>query len=125
MFVFSPLEQFDVIRICNISWSGYDISFVNILLPLVFFVIFIHLLLGFFLRDFKLIPDYWQISLELLFKLILDIVFQQAGSRALVFFPFIFSLFFFILFCNFMSLLPFGIALTSHIIIIFFLSCSL
>lgn len=61
----------------------------------------------------------------MLFKFVMDIVFQQAGRKALVFFPFIFNLFFFILFCNLMSLVPFGIALTSHIIIIFFLSCSL
>lgn len=42
-----------------------------------------------------------------------------------MYFPFIFSLFFFVLFSNFLGLLPFGFALTSHIIMIFLLSFTL
>lgn len=92
---------------------------------MVFLVLVIVLTLEFFIRDFRLLPDFWQVFLELLYKFVVDIVVQQAGYRALVFFPFIFNLFVFILFCNFLSLVPFGIALTSHIIVVFFLSCSL
>lgn len=61
----------------------------------------------------------------MLYKFIVSLLYEQAGSGALVYFPFVFNLFFFILFCNFMSLVPFGVALTSHIIIIFYLSLSL
>ncbi len=60
-----------------------------------------------------------------MFKFVLDILLQQAGKPGLVYFPFVFSLFVFVLLCNLLSLIPFGIALTSHIIIIFFLSFSL
>lgn len=39
--------------------------------------------------------------------------------------PFIYTLFNFILFCNLLSLIPFGIALTSHLILIFLLSSTI
>lgn len=125
MFFFSPLEQFAIIKLWGLYHNGFDISFLHILLPLVFLIFLVLLALEFFIRDFRLLPDFWQFLLELLYKFVMDIVIQQAGYRALVFFPFIFNLFIFILFCNFLSLVPFGIALTSHIILIFFLSCSL
>jgi len=50
---------------------------------------------------------------------------QQTGSKGYIYFPFIFSLFFFILLCNLISMTPFGIALTSHFAIILYLSLSL
>lgn len=60
-----------------------------------------------------------------MFKFILDILLQQTGKTGMVYFPFVFGLFIFVLLCNLLSLIPFGLALTSHIIIIFFLSFSL
>jgi len=50
---------------------------------------------------------------------------QQTGVKGYIYFPFIFSLFFFILLCNLLSMTPFGIALTSHFAIIIYLSLSL
>lgn len=67
----------------------------------------------------------WQFSLESLFKFVLDMVKQQCGREGLVFFPFIFSLFIFILLCNLLGLIPFGIPLTSHFIIVASISFSL
>jgi F-type H+-transporting ATPase subunit a len=122
---FSPLEQFTTIKLFSFYFFGYDFSFLNVIIPLVIILFFFKSFVNFFIKDFKLVPDFWQFFLELLFKFILDIITQQVGKHALVYFPFIFNLFVFVLFCNFISLTPFGIALTSHIIIIFFLSFSL
>jgi len=41
---------------------------------------------------------------------------QQTGKEGLVYFPLVFSLFSFILFLNLFSLLPYGFAVTSHLI---------
>jgi len=60
-----------------------------------------------------------------LFRFVNSIVIQQTGSKGYVYFPLLFTIFSFILFCNLFSLIPFGIAITSHIIIIFFLSITL
>lgn len=55
----------------------------------------------------------------------LDLIDQQIGPKGYIYLPLLFSLFFFILFCNLLSMTPFGIALTSHLIIILFISLSL
>ena len=54
-----------------------------------------------------------------------NLIKQQAGTYGLFWFPFVFSLFNFILLSNFLSLLPYGIAITSHFILIFWLSCTI
>lgn len=53
------------------------------------------------------------------------LVCQQIGYKGLIYLPFIFSLFFFVLFSNLLGLMPFGFALTSHIVMIFLLSFTL
>jgi F-type H+-transporting ATPase subunit a len=122
---FSPLEQFDVIFLFSFYLNSSDFSFLSTLLPLLLILLFFFFFKVFFVKDFKLVPDFWQFFFEMLFKFVLDIVYQQVGKVGFIYFPFIFTLFSFILFCNLISLTPFGIALTSHIIMIFFLSFSL
>ena len=46
-------------------------------------------------------------------KMIID----TAGSKAKPYFPFIFSLFMFVLFCNMVGMLPYSFTVTSHIIV--------
>jgi F-type H+-transporting ATPase subunit a len=118
----SPLEQFDIINIKALSTSFLDLSINNILVP---FIIFIFLIVGtiwLFNNQFKIVPNYYQNLLENLYNFIINLIKQQAHDYGLFWFPFIFSLFNFILFCNLLSLIPFGIAITSHIILIFLLS---
>ena len=47
---------------------------------------------------------------------------DTAGSKAKPYFPFIFSLFMFVLFCNMVGMLPYSFTVTSHIIVTFFLA---
>jgi len=125
MVFFSPLEQFDALVLFVCSLGYFDISFTNILLPLLISNIFLGFIIYFYSGSMRLVPEYWQLLLESLYKFVLDILEQQVGSRGLVYFPFIFSLFFFIFLCNFISMTPFGVALTSHIVMIIFTSLSL
>jgi len=60
-----------------------------------------------------------------LFLFVLAIIKQQVGFKGFIFFPLVFNFFFFIFCCNFLSLTPFAVALTSQIILIFLLSFSL
>jgi hypothetical protein len=59
MFIsfFSPLEQFDVVRIISVDLKIFDLSFYNVILPLVLSTIFIYFLIGFLNKSLKLIPD--------------------------------------------------------------------
>ena len=47
---------------------------------------------------------------------------DTAGSKAKPYFPFIFSLFMFVLFCNMLGMLPYTFTVTSHIIVTFALA---
>jgi len=123
--MFSPLEQFDAVLLIFLRFWRFDISFTNILLPLLLANLFIILIIEFYARTIKLVPESWQLMLENIYAFVLDTLDQQVGHQGYVYFPFVFSLFFFILSCNLISMTPFGIALTSHIIMIIFLSLSL
>ena len=120
----SPLEQFDIINIKFISLLGFDLSFNNILIPfsliLLFFLIYAYI----YFDKFSIIPNYIQNIIENVYIFLISLIKQQTGSYGLFWFPFIFCLFNFILFSNLLSLIPFGIALTSHLILIFLLSCT-
>ena len=122
--IFSPLEQFDTVLLVPFFFI-FDWSFTSISLPLLIIIIFLS---GSYFLNFvilSLIPDFWQLIFESLYLFILDLIDQQIGPKGYIYFPLIFTLFFFILSCNLLSMTPFGIALTSHIIMIVYLSLSL
>jgi len=123
--MFSPLEQFDVIVLLNINFFGYDFSITNVVLPLFFINLWLISFISIIKNKFKLIPDAWQFVLEALYRFIFSIIDQQIGQKGWVYLPLLFTLFNFILICNLLSLIPFGIAITSYIIFILFLSMTL
>lgn len=120
--MFSPLEQFDVTRVIFFYITGYDFALTNTLIPLILINLLILILINFFRLNIKIIPYNWQLSMELLYIFVLNILKQQTGQKGIIYFPFVFTIFNFVLICNLLSLIPFGIALTSHIIVILFLS---
>jgi len=122
---FSPLEQFDTINLITLSFFNLDTSFNSVLLPLLIANVFLFLIIALYGNSFKLVPDFWQLLLERLYLFVFNILDQQTGAKGYIYFPLIFSLFSFILLCNLISMTPFGIALTSHIAIILYLSLSL
>jgi F-type H+-transporting ATPase subunit a len=120
----SPLEQFNIINIKLISLLGVDLSFNNILVPFSLILLFFLLYVYIYFNKLSIIPNYIQNIIENIYIFLILLIKQQTGSYGLFWFPFIFCLFNFILFSNLLSLIPFGIALTSHLILIFLLSCT-
>jgi F0F1-type ATP synthase membrane subunit a len=114
--MFSPLEQFDVILYTH---EYFPIPFLNLILPMIlFFVLF--LFIGRYLKEnLRLIPTLLQYICESILNFIFNLITQQVGKNGYIYLPLIFTLFNFILIMNLFSLLPFGMALTSHIIMIF------
>lgn len=121
----SPLEQFDIINIKSINTMFIDLSFNNIIYPLFFIILFFIFLIFIFKNQWNIIQSYIQFIFESIFLFIINLIKQQANKYGLFWFPFIFTLFNLILFCNILSLVPFGIALTSHLILIFLLSTTI
>jgi len=70
-------------------------------------------------RRHALVPGRWQSMVELSYELIAKSVRDNIGTEGRPFFPLIFSLFMFILFCNVLGLIPYSFTVTSHIIVTF------
>lgn len=122
----SPLEQFDILNIKNFFSATNDLSLNNIMLPFILIIIlFLIFLIIILLKNARIIPLTFQNILEIDYRFIISIVKQQAGIKGLAWTPFIFVIFNFILFSNLLSLIPFGIALTSHLIVILWLSITI
>lgn len=122
--MFSPLAQFDIYSVFTFYFLILDLSLTNLVLTLLFVFCFFFLFF-FFLFPSKLIYRTLQIIMENIFLVTFKIINEQIGKNGFIYFPFIFSLFSFILFLNLFSLLPLGFAVTSHFIWTLFFSLSI
>lgn len=121
--MFSPLEQFDAIPLYFISIGKYDLTLFNIILPLII-IILIFSVLTIFKNDYKLIPYNIQIIFENLVEFVLNIIKNQTTKEGYIFLPLVITIFLFVISANLLSVIPFGIALTSHLIVTLWLSLS-
>jgi len=122
----SPLEQFTLITIIPL-WSGnYYLSFTSS-------AFFMMLSTGFFLFTCQqitssggyLIPSRWQSVGELYYDFLAGMVREQIGNAGKKYFPFIFTIFTFVLLSNVIGLVPYSFTPTSHFIITMTLSCTI
>ena len=74
------------------------------------------------MRRASLIPGRWQSIVELTYIFIANLVRETIGPDGRPYFPFIFSLFLFVLFGNLFGMLPYSFTFTSHIIVTFSLA---
>ncbi len=117
-----PLEQFEIKPIVAISIGELDLSFTNSALWMVFAATTITLLLLAGTRRRSMVPNRIQAFGEMLYTAVAGMVRDNAGADGRPYFPFIFTLFVFILFGNVMGLIPGSFTFTSHIIVTFALA---
>jgi F-type H+-transporting ATPase subunit a len=117
-----PLEQFTIERIIPIHIGGLDVSYTNAALMMTIAVIFVTALMVLATRRAALVPGRWQSVAEMLYEFVSDMVDSNIGQSGRQFFPFIFTLFTFILFANLLGMIPFSYAATSQIIVTFALA---
>jgi len=117
--VANPLAQFEIITLVPIQLGGVDASFTNSGLFMVLAVTAITLFLTLGMRSHRLVPGRWQSMAELSYEFIAGMVRDNVGTEGRPYFPFIFSLFMFILFANLIGLVPYSFTFTSHIIVTF------
>ncbi|PRD25170.1 UNVERIFIED_CONTAM: ATP synthase subunit a [Trichonephila clavipes] len=128
MFVFSPLDQFEVTSLITIQLPiiGYvNLSLTNLGL---YTIITVYILLGFHFvanNNKHLIPSKWSISLESAYASLHNIVKSQIGASHEIYLPFIYSLFFFILFANLNGNIPYGFTITTSLIVALGLSVTI
>lgn len=117
-----PMHQFKVEPVFgHMQLFGYDISFTNSALYMVVVAALLWLFMSGGMRR-QLIPGRWQVAVEGAISFIDNMVVQNIGKDGKKFAPYIFTLFFFILFANLVGVLPLAIvpglhtfAVTSHI----------
>ncbi|HIM45702.1 MAG TPA: F0F1 ATP synthase subunit A [Alphaproteobacteria bacterium] len=113
-----PLDQFTIQRYVEIDLGGFDASFTNSSLMMVAAVIVIFLLTTLGMGRGRMVPGRLQSVVELLYEMVAGMLGDIVGGRAAKkFFPFVFSLFTFLLLGNLLGLIPYSFTFTSHIIV--------
>ena len=111
---FHPMDQFLVKPLFGDGEVGmFTLTNVTFWMALTILAIFALLVLGTSGR--ATIPSRMQSVAELAYDFVRKMVEDVAGKEALVFFPYIMTLFMFIVFANFLGLLPMAFTTTSHI----------
>ena len=114
-----PIHQFQIHPIIPLHIGGYDVSFTNSSL---FMVVTIVLASGFLYMSTAsraLIPGRLQSVSEMAYEFVGNMLRDAAGTQGMKFFPFVFSLFMFVLVANLLGLFPYFFTITSHIIVTF------
>ena len=117
-----PIHQFNIETIVPLHIGGLDVSFTNSSLFMVVVVGLIALLMVVFTSGSKIVPGRMQAAAEIAYEFVASTVRSAAGNEGMRFFPLVFSLFMFVLFCNLVGLVPYTYSVTSQIIVNFALA---
>ena len=115
----SPLEQFAIHRIVTIHIGGFDVSITNSAVAMVVATVLVTAFLTLGMRRHALVPGRWQSLAEMSYEFVANMVRENSGQDGMRYFPFVFTLFMFILFCNLLGLVPYNFTPTSHIVVTF------
>lgn len=115
----NPIEQFKIKPIIPLEIGGVDISFTNSGVMMVVSVVLITAFLTLSVRSRALVPGRWQSMAEVFYEFVAGMLRDNVGSEGRKYFPFIFSLFMFVLFGNVLGMVPGSFTYTSHVIVTF------
>ncbi|MEM8771886.1 MAG: F0F1 ATP synthase subunit A [Pseudomonadota bacterium] len=101
-----PMEQFEIVPIVNLSLGSIDISLTNSALWMVIGTGAIILFFFAATRRTALIPGRTQSLAEVLYEFVSNLLRDTVGSEGRKFFPYVFTLFLWILVANFFGLIP-------------------
>ena len=117
-----PLEQFQIERLIPIHIGRLDVSYTNSALLMTIVVVLVTALLVLGTRKRALVPGRWQSLAEMSYEFVADMIDTNVGHGGREFFPFVFTLFMFILFANFLGMIPYSYTVTSQIVVTFALA---
>ena len=115
----SPMEQFEIKRLLSLKIGGLDASYTNSALWMTIAVILATVVFVVGMRQRALVPGRLQSVAELGYEFIAGMVRDNVGNAGKQYFPFILTLFVFILFCNVLGMVPYSFTPTSHIVVTF------
>jgi F-type H+-transporting ATPase subunit a len=115
----NPMEQFEIKRLIPLHLGGLDVSYTNAALWMTLAIALMAFIFVYGMRRQALIPGRLQGVAESGYEFIAKMVSDNVGEGGKKYFPFIFSLFLFVLGCNALGLIPYSFTPTSHIIVTF------
>ncbi len=115
----APLQQFEINTIVPINIGTIDASFTNSSLFMLIAVGASAGLLYHASRDRALVPTRLQSIAELTYEFVANMIRANVGPEGRRYFPFVFTLFMFVLFGNMLGMIPFSFTYTSHVAVTF------
>ena len=113
-----PIDQFRIVDLFPIAKVGNtEIAFTNSAAFMLAAVVGITAFLVIGTAKRGLVPSRLQSAAEMAYEFVATTVRSTAGSEGMKFFPFVFTLFMFILTVNMIGLIPYTFTVTSHIIV--------
>jgi F-type H+-transporting ATPase subunit a len=109
------LGQFQLHPALGFIGSSVNFTQANLMMVISGFLVLGLLWLG--MRPRAMVPGRLQAAAELSYDTILSMCLEQIGPEGRKFFPFVFTLFFFILFGNLLGVFPYFFTFTSHIMV--------
>lgn len=119
-----PMHQFVIQRMVELDLGGIDASFTNSSLWMVIAITAASLFLILSVRSRALVPSRAQSVSEMAYEFVAGMMKDIVGHGGERYFPFIFTLFIFILTCNLFGMIPYSFTPTSHIIVTFGLAAT-
>ncbi|MEZ5843829.1 MAG: F0F1 ATP synthase subunit A [Hyphomicrobiaceae bacterium] len=116
------MHQFEINRILKLDVGGLDLSFTNSSLFMVAGVGIVCAFLYLAMSGRSLVPNRLQSVAELAYEFVANMIRENVGTEGMKYFPFVFTLFVFILVLNLLGMLPYSFTVTSHIIVTFALA---
>ncbi|WEX08127.1 F0F1 ATP synthase subunit A [Chelativorans sp. AA-79] len=117
-----PIHQFQISKLIPIEIGGLDFSFTNSSAFMLATVAGAGAFLYLTTSSRGLVPGRLQSVSEMAYEFVASMLRDAAGSQGMRFFPFVFSLFMFVLVANLLGLFPYFFTVTSHIIVTFALA---
>ena len=121
----SPLEQFQILPVIPFSIGNFDFSITNSTVIILIGLSSFCFLLNALVNDkgsYNLVPNRWQVVVEGMYELIAGLLKDTLGGKGQEYFPYVFTLFSFILIANLIGLVPYSFTVTSHLIVTFSLA---
>nr|QWE51006.1 Atp6 [Phaeophyceae sp.] len=113
----SPLEQFLLLPLTNTGMGPLDFSLNLALFSIVInFSTILPIAIGGGLLGFAVVPGLWDVSVEGLYLGVAELIIDSVGVVGQKYFPFLFTIYTFILFSNLAGLVPYSLNITSHFI---------
>ncbi|HEY5377911.1 MAG TPA: F0F1 ATP synthase subunit A [Pseudolabrys sp.] len=113
-----PIEQFQIQNLFPVLKIGHtEIAFTNSAAFMFGAVAVITLFLVIGTAKRGLVPSRLQSAAEISYEFVATTVRSTAGSEGMIFFPFVFTIFMFVLTLNIFGLIPYAFTVTSHIIV--------